>query len=549
MSYASEKAGEPAQGLAHRGTGGSSMDDAIPDQDPGDTSRLLLERLQAWKHACGYLENYISATEKIHRAHSKEYEKLLKTVSDPLKEGHHFEQNLGGIAGLFENVRSNTQAIANSHLETEKNLKGSVLPILARLHTEIKHKNKELSGGAAKGSKAVDKARNLTQKHIELLGQSIGSFTSTGGKVEPSHDPYILQKGVEYRLHRQILEENNNREDLLAVQNSFKAFESHIIQTIQQAMSSFRQIVGAQADTTKHMYSDMDERSTHIPLDFEWNGFVKRNSNILIDPREPQRSMSNVNFPNQNHHATQPLIAGSLERKSRVIKTYSNGYYVVTPAKYLHEFKDDDHIRKDPTPELSLYLPDCVVGAANGALFNVKGKDVSKGKVGGALSMTHELAFKAHTPADAEKWWEVLRAAAGQNPSGNVGFSEPSSLVAHRQTSGTQPPAYAERQPAPVQTQGLQQQQQQGYSATPHSATPHSAGGVGQHDYAGPQSATTSGVPQNTPLTSAPTSAGPGAYTAGPITASPTATRMAPGQEAAAQAVQRSDEGGFGSGV
>jgi len=92
------------------------------------TSGLLLERLQAWKHACGYLENYISATEKIHKAHAKEYEKVLKvsaliyagggkgyaevsvqTVSDPLKEGQHFEQSLGGIAGLFENMRSNTQ--------------------------------------------------------------------------------------------------------------------------------------------------------------------------------------------------------------------------------------------------------------------------------------------------------------------------------------------------------------------------------------------------------------------------------------------------------
>ncbi len=41
MSYAPEKGSEPnTQGLAHRGTGGSSMDDAIPDQDPGDVEPL-----------------------------------------------------------------------------------------------------------------------------------------------------------------------------------------------------------------------------------------------------------------------------------------------------------------------------------------------------------------------------------------------------------------------------------------------------------------------------------------------------------------------------
>jgi hypothetical protein len=38
----------------------------------------------------------------------------VQTVRDPLKEGHHFDQSLGGIAGMFENIRSNTQACAST---------------------------------------------------------------------------------------------------------------------------------------------------------------------------------------------------------------------------------------------------------------------------------------------------------------------------------------------------------------------------------------------------------------------------------------------------
>lgn len=37
------------------------------------------------------------------------YADSRQTVKDPLKEGHHFDQSLGGIAGMFENIRSNTQ--------------------------------------------------------------------------------------------------------------------------------------------------------------------------------------------------------------------------------------------------------------------------------------------------------------------------------------------------------------------------------------------------------------------------------------------------------
>ncbi|KAI9835906.1 MAG: hypothetical protein M1819_001804 [Sarea resinae] len=469
----------------HASVASALSDDAVPDQDPSETSKLLTERLRALKHACGYLENYVSATEKLHKAQSKEYEKVLKSVSDPLKEAHHFDQNVGGIAGLFENIRSNTQGIANSHSETEKNLKGSVLPILERLHTEIKNKSKELASGAAKGSKAVDKARNATQKHIDLLSQNAAGFNSSGGKADPLNDPYVLQRGVYHRLNKQVLEENNNRQDLLAVQNNFAQFEAHVVQTIQQAMGSFLQFVGGQADRTKGMYTDMVETSQAIPLDFEWQRFVSRNNEILIDPRAPPRSMSNVTFPNQNHRSTKPLIEGSLERKGKLLKSYSTGYYIVTPSKFLHEYKTDDDFQKDPTPEWSLYLPDSIVGAVDGSKFNVKGKDSSKGKVGNAFSMTHELAFKAHTPADAQKWWNIISAASGStlHELPEPGSNSP---VSPRQTSDwqqQQPPSYTENSvhPAPVQTTNLQHgttytsPQSAGSSGTQR--TPTSAGG------------------------------------------------------------------------
>ena len=381
------------------------------------------------------------------------------------------------------------QGIANSHLETEKNLKGSVLPILERLHSEIKNKTKELSKGAAKGSKEVDKARNTTQKYIELLGQHCAVFDSSGGKVDASNDPYILQRGINYRLYNQVLEENNNRNDLLAVQDSFMQFEAHVIQTIQQAMSAFHQCLSGQSERQKVMYSDINSAAQRIPPDFEFKGFVHRNSNTLIDPSVPKRSVSNISYPNQNHASTKPFIAGSLERKSRAaLKGYSAGYYVVTPAKYLHEFKDDDDYKKDPVPELSLYLPDCTIGGIDGEKFTVKGKDASKGKVGSVLAMSHELAFRAKSPADAEKWWTTIREASGQ---GAVSGSTPSSPIESRNVSGQQaPPQYQEikqpqyqdtrqqapiqtQQPAQVQTQGLPQQGHgyQGASITPGAGT------------------------------------------------------------------------------
>lgn len=418
----------------------TDVEDAIPDEDSSEVTRLFHERLQAWKHACGYLEDYIAATEKMQSQHGKEYEKVLKTVNQPLKEGNHFDQQLGGIAGLFDNIRSNTQGVSTSHYETAKTIKGSVLPIFERLHSELKSKTKELVKGAGKGAKAVDKARASSQKHIEFLGQYTAAYDSSAGSIKAADDPYIVQRQVYHRLNKQVQEENNNRDDMIAVQNSFSQFEAHVVQTFQQGLQQFNSVIQNQAEQTRNMYGDIAATAQRIPPLFEWERFVQRNNEVLIDPNAPKRNLENIAFANQDHKATQPLIAGSLERKGKVMKSYSAAYYVVTPSKYLHEFKTDDDFAKDPTPENSLYLPDCVVGSLDGLKFNVKGKDASKGALGSKLSLSHEFAFKAHTPEDAKKWHDVIASVAGLSSNETLD-STPSSPVVDNSTSspvGTQ---------------------------------------------------------------------------------------------------------------
>lgn len=63
--------------------------DAIPPET-GEVGTLLVERLRAWKHAVGYMQAYVEQTETLHKSLSKDYHKVLKTVDEPLKEGHHF---------------------------------------------------------------------------------------------------------------------------------------------------------------------------------------------------------------------------------------------------------------------------------------------------------------------------------------------------------------------------------------------------------------------------------------------------------------------------
>lgn len=302
----------------------------------------------------------------------------------------------------------------NSNLETEKTLKGTVLPIFDRLHKEIKAKHKEVTSGVEKSAKEIDKARNTTQKHIELLGQQAAVFESAGGKLESHHDPYVIQRGVLHRLHKQVIEENNHRNDLIHVQDSFQQFEAHVIQVLQQGLEAFNEVAGGQAEKTRVLYADVLSTAQRIPGDYEWQGFQKREGHRLVNPNDPPRSVDSISFPNQTHASTKPLIEGSLERKSRNKLSWgtSNSYYVVTPSKFLHEFKDDDYVRQEPKPELSIYLPDAVIGAPSGEKFDIKGKDRSR-SISSKLSGTSDLHFKAHSASEAQKWFDAIRTAAG----------------------------------------------------------------------------------------------------------------------------------------
>jgi hypothetical protein len=170
------------------------------------------------------------------------------------------------------------------------------------------------------------------------------------------------------------------------------------------------------------MFGDIAATAANIPLDFEWNGFTKRNNTTLVNPNAPPQTMDGITFPNQNHRATKPLIEGSLERKSRggigALTGYKSNYYAVTPAGYLHEFKDNDNFHKDPTPEVSLYLPDTIIGAVDGPKFTIKGKDASGSKISQKMSISSDYQFKAHSAADAAAWHAIIAGlSSGQSAS------------------------------------------------------------------------------------------------------------------------------------
>ncbi|KAJ5973956.1 hypothetical protein N7481_011166 [Penicillium waksmanii] len=388
----------------------STDEETILGYDSGETIDILLERLSAWKHVCEYLYSYISATAKAQKSQSREYETILKSVSYPLEEGHHFKPSTDGVAGLFENIYTNTKEMVKVYALAERNLNDSVLLMLERLLKEIKSEAKQLKVDKSNGANLIAKAWRATQKHIILLAKSTRSYdASTGNKVEQSHDPYLLRQGVHSKLIEQATKEKDDRQENQEIQESFLWFEMHILQTVQCVIAKFFQFMGGQLDHQRAMYGDILGTAQLIHPDLEWFSFVERKNAALLDP-EPLRRLSVYStFPNKDHRATKPIIEGDLECHCHGIT--KECHYVVTRAGYLHGFGRNKELYQQPVPEMSLYLANCSIGPVNDLNFSVQGVNVSSRNSVNPFHTTTKFIFRAQSTDEAERWHSAIDAA------------------------------------------------------------------------------------------------------------------------------------------
>lgn len=142
-----------------------------------------------------------------------------------------------------------------------------------------------------------------------------------------------------------------------------------------------------------------------MPKDAEWLAFVQNDAHF-VDPSIPLRRIEDIEYPGKNHPAAAEVRAGMLERKSKYLKSYTPGWYVLSPT-HLHEFKSADKIYTQP-PVMSLYLPDQRLGS-HSQPGSSSHKFMLKGKQSGGVHKGHNWVFRAETYDTMLAWFEDIR--------------------------------------------------------------------------------------------------------------------------------------------
>ncbi|EOO02533.1 putative ph domain-containing protein [Phaeoacremonium minimum UCRPA7] len=378
-----------------------------PVPTTGNPTEALASRFQAWRKILKDLITYFKEIQAYYEHRSKSLLKLANVLNNVQTPAGFLAS--GGLDDALQVLRQyNKQAIVEAN--KGRDIEEDVVLALTGLRSDLQQKIKEIKNLSGDFKNSVEKEMEGTRRAVnalqEVLGQSDLDTSLTTGK----QDPYLLRLAVDRQLEKQIDEENYLHQAYLNLENSGRELEAIVVGEIQKSYNAYAGILKRESDAAYSAIEDLRTGPIAMPKDHEWAAFVRKDEQF-VDPEIPIRSAQFIHYPGRDHFASQEIRAGLLERKTKYLKSYTAGWYVLSPT-HLHEFKSAD---KTQAPLMSLYLPEQKLGShsSGGGSSN---KFVLKGRQTGGMHRGHTWVFRAESHDTMMAWYEDIKALTEKSP-------------------------------------------------------------------------------------------------------------------------------------
>lgn len=293
--------------------------------------------------------------------------------------------------------------LASVASKSSKELTNEIIPRLQELRNDLLIKIKEIKSLQSDFKNNCNKELNQTKNDLK---QYIDSIKDIKYNNIPKIDPYLAKLVLDKQIKRQIMEENFLHEAFDNLQNSGAELEKVVVMEVQNAITIYARMLGQQAQIVFDiLISKLDMGFFSKDPNFEWDNFISRNNNF-ISPNLPMRKFKEIVYKYQFDPMTYEIKSGFLERRSKFLKSYSRGFYVLTP-NFLHEFKSSDR-KKDLIPVMSLSLSDCSV-AEHSKKESSDHKFILHAKQNGIIHRGHNWVFKCDSYETMISWFHNLK--------------------------------------------------------------------------------------------------------------------------------------------
>ncbi|KAL7790353.1 hypothetical protein V8C37DRAFT_410933 [Trichoderma ceciliae] len=384
-----------------------------PVPTSGSPTDVLAARFQTWRRILKDLIAYYREIQSHYEQKSKSLAKL-SSVANNIANPTSFLQT-AGIDDALQIIR-NYNKLALQEATKAREIEEDVILALTGLRSDLQQKIKEIKHLAGDFKNSIEKEMETTGKAVKVLSEVLGKNEADTSNTTGKQDPYLLRLAVDRQIERQLDEENYLHQAYLNLEGSGRELESIIVGEMQKAYNAYAGILKREADNAYGVVGELRDGPISMPKDQEWEHFVSHDHRV-VNPSMPLRSAEQIHYPGQDHLSAQEIRAGLLERKSKYLKSYTAGWYVLSTT-HLHEFKSAD---KTQAPIMSLYLPEQKLGSrsSEGGPSN---KFLLKGRQTGAMHRGHTWVFRAESHDTMMAWYDDIRALTETSPEERTAF-------------------------------------------------------------------------------------------------------------------------------
>ncbi|MCJ1381892.1 hypothetical protein MMC17_005004 [Xylographa soralifera] len=380
-----------------------------PVPTSGNPTEILANRFQGkffrtltWRKILKDLITYYRDVQKSYEARSKSLMTMSNIINNTIAPPGLLTN--GGISQATQILKDyHKQSLAESN--KARSIEEDVILQLTGLRSDLQQKIKEIKNLTGDFKNAVAKESESTRKAVQALQEALGLVDKDSGATAGRGDPYIVKLSVDRQVEKQIDEENYLHRAFLNLENSGRELESIVVGEIQKAYNAYAGILKREADEAYEATERLRNGPIAMRKDLEWNAFVDGNENF-VDPRLPIRKVEYIHYPGKDAPAAAEVRSGMLERKSKYLKSYTPGWYVLSPT-HLHEFKSADRIETQ-SPVMSLYLPEQKLGSHSNTASSSH-KFMLKGRQTGGMHRGHGWVFRAESRETMLAWYEDIK--------------------------------------------------------------------------------------------------------------------------------------------
>lgn len=403
-------------------------------------TEILASRFDAWRNVIKSLITYLTETASIQDEIVRQQLRLTHAIQFPffsleqhdpqtpeskilqkffLPLGHGSIQDLPTILNQYHG------ALATNASKMSKELTNDIIPRLEYLRRDLLIKIKEIKllESDFKNNCSVELLQTKDDmkrfqdsikdwndlrkvKDIEKYINETSSNDNNGSSNKKYQDPYITKLILDKQIKKQISEENFLHEAFDNLESSGCELEKVVVMEIQNALTIYAKLLGQQSQLVfDSLISRLDMGFFSKDPQFEWDDFIERDTNFIELDLSP-RKFQMMTYNNQFDPFTYEIRSGFLEKRSKFLKSYSKGFFVLTPC-YLHEFKTADR-KKDLVPVLSLNLLNCTI-TENIKKDSNESKFILHEKQNGLIKKSHNWVFKTDSHNSMMQWFQDLK--------------------------------------------------------------------------------------------------------------------------------------------